>query len=126
MVDTGDGRKKTTILEEYRSMQDALVASQNKIDSLQEELKKEREHKAAIESEREELKRQLEAAKQISVENERLTKELSEVHKPYLKKIEDLTMELARAQLEETKAKQELTSFKIEQFMENKDTANSQ
>lgn len=119
-VDTGDIRRKTTVLEEYKQTQEALVIAQDKIDSLQTELGRERELKAALERELKELKLQLEAAQQISVENEALKKQLSEIHTSYQKQIKELSVELATAQIEETKAKQALTSLKIEQLMENK------
>ena len=119
-VDTGEGDKKTSVLEQFEQTREALVSSKAKIDSLEKELVNNKNIKTALEAELEETKKQLEAAQQIVIENERLTKQLNESREPYEKKIKELTIELTKAQIEETKAKQELISLKIEQLTEKK------
>src|SRR3989337_2390973 len=78
------------------------------------------DQKTSVLEQLEDTKKQLEAAQQIVIENERLNKQLNESREPYEKKIKELTMELTKAQIEETKAKQELIGLKIEQLHEKK------
>ncbi|MCR4319683.1 MAG: hypothetical protein NUV74_05020 [Candidatus Brocadiaceae bacterium] len=120
IVDTGEGDKKTSVLEQFEQTREALVSSKAKIDTLEKELVNNKNIKTALEAELEETKKQLEAAQQIVIENERLNKQLNESREPYEKKIKELTIELTKAQIEETKAKQELISLKIEQLTEKK------
>ena len=119
-VDTGEGGKKTSVLEQLEETRQALISSQAKVDSLEKELENVKKIKTALEAELEDTKKQLEAAQQIVIENERLNKQLNESREPYEKKIKELTMELTKAQIEETKAKQELIGLKIEQLTEKK------
>jgi len=119
-VDTGEGDKKISILEQFEQTRAALVSSKAKIASLERELVNNKKVKTALETELEETKKQLEAAQQIVIENERLNKQLNESREPYEKKIKELTLELTKAQIEETKAKQELIGLKIEQLTEKK------
>ena len=119
-VDTGEGDKKISILEQFEQTRAALVSSKAKIASLERELVNNKKVKTALETELEETKKQLEAAQQIVIENERLNKQLNESREPYEKKIKELTLELTKAQIEETKAKQELIGLKIEQLTDKK------
>lgn len=119
-VDTGEGDKKISILEQFEQTRAALVSSKAKIASLEKELVNNKKVKTALEAELEETKKQLETAQQIVIENERLNKQLNESREPYEKKIKELTLELTKAQIEETKAKQELIGLKIEQLTEKK------
>ena len=120
-VDTGEGDKKTSVLEQLEETRQALKSSQAKEHSLEKELGNVKKIKIALEAELEETKKQqLEAAQQIVIENERLNKQLNESREPYEKKIKELTLELTKAQIEETKAKQELIGLKIEQLTEKK------
>ena len=119
-VDTGEGDKKTSILEQFEQIRQALVSSKAKIDSLEKELVNNKKIKTALEVELEETKKQLETTQQIVIENERIRKQLNASLEPYEKKIKELIMELTKAQIEETKAKQELISLKIEQLTEKK------
>ena len=119
-VDTGAGDKKTSVLEQFEQTREALVSSKAKTASLEKELLNTKKIKTALEAELEETKKQLETAQQIVIENERLNKQLNESREPYEKKIKELTLELTKAQIEETKAKQELIGLKIEQLTEKK------
>ena len=120
-VDTGEGNQKTSVLEQLEETRQALISSQAKVHSLEKELGNVKKIKTALEAELEETKKQqLEAAQQIVIENERLNKQLNESREPYEKKIKELTLELTKAQIEETKAKQELIGLKIEQLTEKK------
>ena len=119
-VDTGEGDKKISILEQFEQTRAALVSSKAKIASLEKELVNNKKVKTALEAELEETKKQLETAQQIVIENERLNKQLNESREPYEKKIKELTLELTKAQIEETKAKQELIGLKIEQLTDKK------
>jgi len=119
-VDTGESDKKTSVLEQFEQTREALVSSKAKIDSLEKELVDNKKIKTALEAELEETKKQLETTQQIVIENERIRKQLNASLEPYEKKIKELIMELTKAQIEETKAKQELISLKIEQLTEKK------
>ncbi|HHT9144074.1 MAG: hypothetical protein Q7J76_05620 [Candidatus Brocadiaceae bacterium] len=119
-VDTGAGNQKTSVLEQLEETRQALISSQAKADSLEKELGNVKEIKTALEAEMEETKKQLEVAQQLTIENERLNKQLNESHEPYEKKIKKLTLELTKAQIEETKAQQELIGLKIEQLTDKK------
>ena len=119
-VDTGEGYKKTSVLEQLEETRQALVSSQATSDSLEKELENIRKIKTTLEAELEESKKQLEVAQQLTIENERLNKQLHESHEPYEKMIKKLTLELTKAQIEETKTKQELLGLKIEQLTEKK------
>jgi len=119
-VDTGEGDKKTSVLEQFEQTREALVSSKAKIDSLEKELVNTKKIKTAVEVELEETKKQLETTQQIVIENERIRKQLNASLEPYEKKIKELIMELTKAQIEETKAKQELIGLKIEQLTEKK------
>lgn len=119
-VDTGEEGKKTSVLEQFEQTKQALTLSQAKIDSLEKELEKEGATRTALETELEELKGQRETTQQLIIENEKLSKQLEQSQEPYEKKIKELTLELTKAQIEETRAKQELVSLKIELLMEKK------
>ena len=119
-VDTGEGDKKTSVLEQFEQTREALVSSKAKTNSLEKELVNTKKIKTAVEAELEETKKQLETTQQIVIENERIRKQLNASLEPYEKKIKELIMELTKAQIEETKAKQELISLKIEQLTEKK------
>ncbi|MBM2835439.1 MAG: hypothetical protein HW406_2600 [Candidatus Brocadiaceae bacterium] len=119
-VDTGEGDKKTSILEQFEQTREALMSSKAKTDSLEKELVNTKKIKTAVEAELEETKKQLETTQQIVIENERIRKQLNASLEPYEKKIKELIMELTKAQIEETKAKQELIGLKIEQLTEKK------
>lgn len=119
-VDTGEGNQKTSVLEQLEETRQALISSQAKADSLEKELENVKKIKTTLEAELEETKKQLEVAQQLTIENERLSKQLKESHEPYEKKIKKLTLELTKAQIEETKAKQELLGLKIEQLTDKK------
>ena len=119
-VDTGEGDKKTSVLEQLEETRQALISSQAKADSLEKELENVKKIKTTLEAELEETKKQSEVAQQLTIENERLNKQLNESHEPYEKKIKKLTLELTKAQIEETKAKQELLGLKIEQLTDKK------
>ena len=96
------------------------MSSKAKTDSLEKELVNTKKIKTAVEAELEETKKQLETTQQIVIENERIRKQLNASLEPYEKKIKELIMELTKAQIEETKAKQELIGLKIEQLTEKK------
>lgn len=119
-VDTGEGDKKTSVLEQLEETRQALISSQAKADSLEKELEHVKKIKTTLEAELEETKKQSEVAQQLTIENERLNKQLNASHEPYEKKIKKLTLELTKAQIEETKAKQELLGLKIEQLTDKK------
>ncbi len=119
-VDIGEGDKKTSILEQFEQTRQALAASRTKAASLEKELANTKKTCAALASELEETKKHLEAAQQIVIENERLSKQVNESREPYEKQIKKLTLELTKAQIEETKAKQELLGLKIEQLTDKK------
>src|SRR3989339_1418925 len=110
----------TTLFRSLEETRQALISSQAKVDSLEKELENVKKIKTTLEVELEDTKKQLEAAQQIVIENERLNKQLNESREPYEKKIKELTVELTKAQIEETKAKQELIGLKIEQLTEKK------
>src|SRR3990170_6644068 len=76
-VDTGEGNKKTSILEQFEQTREALVSSKAKTDSLEKELVNTKKIKTALEAELEDTKKQLGAAQQIVIENERLNKQLN-------------------------------------------------
>ena len=119
-VDTGEGDKETSVLKQLEETRQALISSQAKADSLEKELENVKKIKTTLEAELEETKKQSEVAQQLTIENERLNKQLNESHEPYEKKIKKLTLELTKAQIEETKAKQELLGLKIEQLTDKK------
>lgn len=76
--------------------------------------------KISLESELEEFRKQVEITQQLIIENERTCKKLEESQTPYEKKIRELKSELTKAQIEATKAKQELIGLKITQLVERK------
>lgn len=119
-VDTGEGDKKISVLEQFEQTKQALAASQEKIILLEKELENEKAAKTALKTELKELQSQLEIMKQLVIENKKLRKQLEEYQEPYEEKIKELTTELTKAQIEETKAKQELISLKIELLMQKK------
>lgn len=118
-VDTGDGRSPS-LIEQFEETRKSLAVAQTKIGSLEKELETERAAKKSLETEVGELKQQLETSRQIAAENEKLRKEIVAIQEPYEKKIKELSLELTKAQIEETKVRQELTSLKIDQLMSNK------
>ena len=119
-IDTGEGRSKVSLLEQFEQTRRACALLQEKTNALEKALASEKAKGSALESELEALKEQQGTIRQITMENEELRKQLENVQAPYEKKILDLAMELTRAQIEETKAKQELLSIKIETLMEKK------
>ena len=119
-VNTGEGRPKVSMLEQYEQVKRECVLLQEKIVALEKALVKERAKSTALETELETFKEQQRTIGQITMENEELRKQLENVQAPYEKKIMDLAMELTKAQIQETKAKQELISLKIETLMEKK------
>lgn len=119
-VDTGEGRTKVSLLEQFEQTRRECALLQEKINALEKALASERAKGTTLEAELEALKEQQGTIRQITMENEELRKQLENVQAPYEKKIMDLAMELTRAQIEETKAKQELISIKIETLMEKK------
>ncbi|MCF6154402.1 MAG: hypothetical protein E3K36_03945 [Candidatus Brocadia sp.] len=119
-IDTGEENKKTSLLEQFEQTRKALSLSQEKIARLERELESEKAIRTMLEAELEEFKKQLEAIQQLIIENEKIGKQLEQSQEPYEKKIRELTLELTKAQIEETRAKQELVSLKIEQLVEKK------
>jgi chromosome segregation ATPase len=127
-IDTGEENRRMSLLEQFEQSRKDLASSLEKIAALERELESEKAIKTTIETELEELKKQLEATQQLIIENERLGKQLEQNQAPYEKRIRELTLELTKAQIEETRAKQELIGLKIEQLVEKKKqkTQNSQ
>lgn len=119
-IDTGEENKRTSLLEQFEQTRKALSLSLEKIAALERELESEKALRTTFEAELEELKKQLEATRQLIIENEKLGKQLEQNQEPYEKKIRELTLELTKAQIEETRAKQELIGLKIEQLVEKK------
>ncbi|MEK7289068.1 MAG: hypothetical protein AAB067_02720 [Planctomycetota bacterium] len=119
-MDMGDGRSNVSMIEQFDQTRREGVFFQEKIDVLEKTLANEKAKVAALEKELEKFKEQQKVTGQITQENEELRKQLEEVQAPYEKKIADLARELTKAQIGETKAKQELISLKIETLMEKK------
>ncbi len=119
-IDTGNENKRTSLIEQFEQTRNDLALSQEKIATLERELENEKAIRATFETELEELKKQLEATQQVIIESEKISKQLEQSQEPYEKKIKELTLELTKAQIEETKAKQELIGLKIEQLVEKK------
>lgn len=119
-MDMGDGRSNVSMIEQFDQTKREGVFFQEKIDTLEKTLANEKTKVAALEKEVEKFKEQQSVAGQITQENEELRKQLEKVQAPYEKRIADLAMELTKAQIGETKAKQELISLKIEMLMEKK------
>ncbi len=119
-MDMGDGRSNVSMIEQFDQTRRKNVFFQEKIDVLEKTLANEKAKVAALEKELEGFKEQQKVTDQITRENEELRKQLEEVQAPYEKKIADLATELTKAQIGETKAKQELISLKIETLMEKK------
>lgn len=119
-IDTGEENQKTSLLEQFERTRKALSLSQEKIATLERELESEKAIRTMLEAELEEFKKQLEAIQQLIIENEKIGKQLEQSQEPYEKKIKELTLELTKAQIEETRAKQELISLKIEQLVKKK------
>lgn len=120
IVDTGEGEKRISVLEQFEQTKQALAASQEKVILLEKELENEKTAKTALKTEMNELRKQLETMRQLIIENEKLREQLEDCQEPYEEKIKELTTELTKAQIEETKAKQELISLKIELLMQKK------
>lgn len=119
-IDTGEENRRMSLLERFDQTRKDLEASLGKIAALERELESEKVKRATFETELEELKKQLEATQQLIIENEKLGKLLEQKQEPYEKRIRELTLELTKAQIEETRAKQELIGLKIEQLVEKK------
>lgn len=119
-IDTGEGEKKISVLEQFEQTKQALVTSQEKNILLEKELENERAANTSLKIELKELGNQLETMRKLVIENEKLRKQLEECQEPYEEKIEGLITELTKAQIEETKAKQELISLRIELLMQKK------
>lgn len=119
-IDTGEENRRMSLLEQFEQTRKHLSSSQEKIAALERELEGEKTLRTTFETELEELKKQLEATQQLIIENEKLGKQLEKSQEPYEKKIRELTLELTKAQIEETRAKQELIGLKIEQLVEKK------
>ena len=119
-MDMGDGRYGVSMIEQFDQTRREGVFFQEKIAVLEKTLANEKARGVALEKELETFKEQQKVVEQITKENEELRKQLEEVQAPYKKKIDDLTMELTKAQISETKARQELVSLKIETLMEKK------
>ncbi|MBF8276758.1 MAG: hypothetical protein HW390_1831 [Candidatus Brocadiaceae bacterium] len=119
-MDMGDGRSNVSMIEQFDQTRREGVFFQEKIDALEKTLANEKAKGVALEKELETFKEQQKVIGQITQENVELRKQLEEVQAPYEKKIADLSMELTKAQIGETKAKQELISLKIESLIEKK------
>lgn len=119
-IDTGVENSKSSLLVQFDQTREALTSAQGKIALLERDIESEKALKKTAEAELEELNKQLEATQQLIMENEKLNKQLEQSREPYEKKIKELTLELTKAQIEETKARQELISLKIEQLVEKK------
>lgn len=118
VINTGEEGKKTSLLEQFDQIRKELASSLGTNASLERELESEKEVKISLESELEEFRKQVEVTQQLIIENEKVCKKLEESQAPYERKIRELTFELTKAQIEATKAKQELISMKIEQLVE--------
>lgn len=119
-LDTGEENKRASLLEQFDQTRKDLASSLEKIALLERDLGSETATRTTLEAELEEIKKQLEATQQLIMENEKLGKQLEQSQEPYEKKIKELTLELTKAQIEETKAKQELIGLKIEQLVGKK------
>jgi len=119
-MDVGEGRSRLSMIEQFEQTKHECVLLQERVEVLDKALTSENAKRSALEAELEALKEQLVTMKQINMENEELRKQLENVQVPYEKKIMELAMELTRAQIEETRAKQELIGFKIETLIERK------
>jgi len=118
LINTGEEGTKTSLLEQFDQIRKDLSSSLGTNASLEKELESEKAIKTSLESELEEFRKQVEITQQLIMENEKVSKKLEESQAPYEKKIRELTFELAKAQIEATKAKQELISLKMEQLVE--------
>ena len=119
-IDTGEENKNTSLLEQFDQIRKDFASSLGTNASLEKELENEKTIKISLESELEEFKKQVEITQQLIMENERTCKKLEESQAPYEKKIRELKSELTKAQIEATKAKQELIGLKIKQLVERK------
>lgn len=119
-VSTGEEDKKISVLEQLEQAKADLASSKAKIASLEEELANSKKCGVSLEAALEETKKQLETAQQTIIEGERIRKQLNESLEPHEKKIRELTLELTKTQIEETKAKQELIGLRIEQLSKKK------
>lgn len=119
IINTGAESQKTSLLEQFDQLRKDLATSLGSNASLVKELESEKTIKLSLESEVQEFGKQVEATQQLIIENEKMGKKIEESHAPYEKKIRELTFELTKAQIEATKARQELISLKIEQLVEN-------
>lgn len=119
-LDTGEENKNTSLLEQFDQLRKDFALSLGTNVSLEKELENEKTIKVSLESELEEFRKQVEITQQLIIENERTCKKLEESQTPYEKKIRELKSELTKAQIEATKAKQELIGLKITQLVERK------
>ncbi|MBV6517884.1 MAG: hypothetical protein DCC43_01720 [Candidatus Brocadia sp.] len=118
VINAGEEGQKTSFLEQFDQLRKDLASSLGKNASIVKELESEKAIKLSLESELEEFGRQAEVTQQLIIENEKVCKKLEESQAPYEKKIRELTFELTKAQIEATKAKQELIRLKIEHLVE--------
>ena len=118
-IDLGEARSPS-VIEQFEETRQLLAGAQAKVVSLEKELEGERAQRKLLETEVGDLKRKLETSQQIAAENEKLRKEIVAIQEPYEKKIKELSLELTKAQIEETKVRQELTTLKIDHLMSNK------
>ncbi|GJQ49257.1 hypothetical protein [Candidatus Kuenenia stuttgartiensis] len=119
-IDTGYKTNRLSILEQLDQANKNLTTEKEKVASLEKEIAEQREIRKMLEYKIEENERQLQFLETLQQENEQLRKQLVNARAPYEDKIKELTLELARSRLEETKAKQELVGLKIELLVDKK------
>ncbi|MBM4053995.1 MAG: hypothetical protein FJ264_04835 [Planctomycetes bacterium] len=119
-IDTGRRTDRISILEQLDHANKELQIEKEKAASLENELSQQRETQQMLEYRIEENEQQLQILEMLKQENEQLKRQLENAQAPYEDKIKELTLELAKSRLEETKAKQELVGLKIELLVEKK------
>ncbi|MCF6150339.1 MAG: hypothetical protein E3K37_17025 [Candidatus Kuenenia sp.] len=119
-IETGQRTNRITVLEQLAQANKDLKTEKEKVASLENELSEQREIQQMLEYRIEDNEQQLQMLEILKQENEQLKKQLVHAQAPYEDKIKELTLELAKSRLEETKAKQELVGLKIELLVEKK------
>jgi len=119
-IDTGEKKRRNSVLEQLDQTRKELALAKEKINSLEKQLNKEETKTKSLENRLRESKKQLKFTQKLKRENKELKKQLENAQAPYEEKIKELTMELAKARLAETKAKQELVGLKIELLVEKR------
>lgn len=119
-IDTGQRTNRITVLEQLAQANKDLEIEKEKVASLEKKISEQMEIRKMLESRIEENEQQLQLLSILKQENEHLKKQLEHAQAPYEDKIKELTLELAKSRLEETKAKQELVGLKIELLVEKK------